>query len=101
YKGGVIRFKLPATDDKPLDCTFKENPNKKGDYLMLFGKSGRTDFRGGGSGREAALTYIIKRINSGGIAKDIQSNNLASKAKFERNGFSNIDSGPEMVDPDD
>jgi hypothetical protein len=101
YKGGEIRFKLPATDDKALNCTFKENPNKKGDYILVYAKAGRFDLQSRGASREATILWMIKYINNGGFARELQGNNLRTKPKFERNGFDNIDSGPEMVDPDD
>lgn len=100
YKGGEIGFKLPATDDTVLDCTFKENPNKKGDFVLMYG-GGRFDVWNGTASQEATILWLIKYINNGGLARELQGNNLRSEAKFKRNGFDNIDSGPEMVDSDD
>ncbi|MGL5831211.1 MAG: hypothetical protein ACRCZE_03615 [Candidatus Altimarinota bacterium] len=100
YKGGEIKFDLPATGDKPLKCTFKENPAKKGDYILIYSKSGRFDLRGGKT-KEETLLWMIKHINNGGFAQEVQGNNLRSAAKFKVEKFDNIDSGPEMVDSDD
>jgi hypothetical protein len=101
YKGGEVRFSLPAADDSPMNCVFKENPKKKGDYILTHGSKGRMDLRGNGANLEKTLLFLIKKINSGALAQESQGNNLRSESKFVREGFDNIDSGPEGVDQDD
>lgn len=101
YKGGEIRFRLPAADDSMMNCVFKENPKKKGDYILLHGDKGKMDLRGNGANLEKTILFLIKKINNGTLAQESQRNNLRSKMKFEREGFDNIDSGPEPVDQDD